>query len=215
MNWFTSDIHLGHKNVIKYCNRPFTSIEEMHEYIIKHWNETVKPEDKIYVLGDFSFSPKWVTELVPKLNGYKILVMGNHDPMFPHYCNRNNTKRERMFDRYIRDGWNEIHLHTTIKLSNGMNVLLSHLPYPTEDAFKYDKRFIQFRPPDQGMFLLHGHSHGCYKKMGRMIDVGIDAHDMKILSEDDVIKLIESKEEFIPSSITEFYKTRKQDEENE
>ena len=53
--FFTSDTHFGHANIIKYCNRPFSSLEEMNSTIIRNWNEMVKPEDTVFFLGDFCF----------------------------------------------------------------------------------------------------------------------------------------------------------------
>lgn len=74
----TSDLHFFHKNIIAYCQRPFADVEEMNEVIIKNWNEVVKKDDMVYVLGDFSFcSREMVKELVLKLNGRKILIAGN------------------------------------------------------------------------------------------------------------------------------------------
>ena len=75
----TSDWHFNHKNILKYQpNRPGKTIEEMNSALIKHWNETVKPEDTIYHLGDFTFhkDPK---EFIDQLNGNKIFILGNHD----------------------------------------------------------------------------------------------------------------------------------------
>lgn len=75
-----SDMHFGHKNIITYENRPFSSIEEMDKVIIDNWNKTVKNEDKIFILGDVSFYNKEKTkEIIASLNGYKILILGNHD----------------------------------------------------------------------------------------------------------------------------------------
>ena len=77
-----SDSHFGHKNIIKYCNRPFDNVEDMNSTLIKNWNSVVDNEDYVYHLGDFGLGTK--DELIAignKLNGHKILVMGNHDHM--------------------------------------------------------------------------------------------------------------------------------------
>ncbi len=53
--FFTSDTHFGHKDIIDYYKRPYASVEEMDAALEKNWNETVKPNDKVYHLGDFAF----------------------------------------------------------------------------------------------------------------------------------------------------------------
>lgn len=75
MTFFTSDTHFSHKNIIKYCNRPFASIEEMDVKMMTNWNNVVKPDDLVYHLGDVTFgNPENLT-----LNGSKILIIGSHD----------------------------------------------------------------------------------------------------------------------------------------
>ena len=75
-----SDTHFGHASIIKYCNRPFSSVEEMDETMIKRWNETVSNNDIIIHLGDVGLSNKeYITNIIKRLNGKKILIMGNHD----------------------------------------------------------------------------------------------------------------------------------------
>jgi calcineurin-like phosphoesterase family protein len=49
--WFTSDTHFHHKNIIKYCNRPYSSVEEMNNALIENWNKTVKQNDILHVFG--------------------------------------------------------------------------------------------------------------------------------------------------------------------
>ena len=58
MNRYISDLHLGHANVIKFDNRPFKNLEEMHERIITNWNKVTNKNDTVYILGDFC----WATE---------------------------------------------------------------------------------------------------------------------------------------------------------
>ena len=78
--YFIADLHFGHKNIIAYENRPFSSVEEMDEALVTRWNEVVQPEDTVYLLGDVSFYGKEQTRrLVELLQGHKRLVMGNHD----------------------------------------------------------------------------------------------------------------------------------------
>lgn len=79
MNYFfTADTHFGHTNIIKYCNRPFSSVEEMDETLIQNWNSVVKKNDIVYHLGDFTFKGS-KNNYASRLNGKKKLCRGNHD----------------------------------------------------------------------------------------------------------------------------------------
>lgn len=78
--FFTSDHHFGHKLIIDFESRPFENAMEMNEAMIGRWNEVVGPEDKVFHLGDFSFLNLEATRaIVSRLNGYKMLILGNHD----------------------------------------------------------------------------------------------------------------------------------------
>ena len=77
--YITSDQHFHHTNVITYESRPFNDAEEMNSYMIKKWNSKVSKKDKIYFLGDLCIPSQKYKEIVPLLNGYKIMIMGNHD----------------------------------------------------------------------------------------------------------------------------------------
>ena len=81
MKYFViSDTHFGHENIIQYCNRPFKTVEEMDNVLIKNWNETVSNKDVVVHLGDFALcSKKMAREICSQLNGKKILIKGNHD----------------------------------------------------------------------------------------------------------------------------------------
>jgi len=77
MYWFTSDQHFSHSNILKYCNRPFETVDEMDKTIISNFNSKVKPNDIVYHLGDFSF--KDPRPYLNQLNGKHHLIVGNHD----------------------------------------------------------------------------------------------------------------------------------------
>ena len=92
--FFVADTHFYHRNIIKYCNRPWnsgvdsegniivtdTDVEQMNEEIVKRWNSIVSKDSIVWHLGDFSFGGKENAEKIfPQLNGRINLVMGNHD----------------------------------------------------------------------------------------------------------------------------------------
>lgn len=80
MIYFTSDLHLGHANIIKSCSRPFKSVEEMDECLIANWNEKITNNDTVYILGDLMFRNKIPPEeYLSRLKGKKHLIRGNHD----------------------------------------------------------------------------------------------------------------------------------------
>lgn len=78
--FITSDTHFYHTNIIKYCNRPFESVEEMNEKLIENWNNVVNKYDTVYHLGDFCIGDrKQITETAHRLRGNIKLIKGNHD----------------------------------------------------------------------------------------------------------------------------------------
>ena len=78
--YVTSDLHFYHKNILEYCQRPFDSVEQMNEVLIKNWNSVVNEDDIVYVLGDFCFGNKeMLKNIIGQLKGRKILCLGNHD----------------------------------------------------------------------------------------------------------------------------------------
>ncbi|MFW6243233.1 MAG: metallophosphatase, partial [bacterium] len=79
MAFHISDQHFFHSNIIKYCNRPFKDINEMNYFMIEKWNEVVGINDIIYHHGDFCLGGKNnASSILSVLNGYKILIKGNH-----------------------------------------------------------------------------------------------------------------------------------------
>jgi calcineurin-like phosphoesterase family protein len=83
-SFLASDTHLGHAKILTFTRddgtplRAFSSVEEMDEHMIDRWNAVVRPQDRVYHLGDVAM--RWSgVELVRRLNGHKRLIMGNHD----------------------------------------------------------------------------------------------------------------------------------------
>ena len=58
LNYYISDLHLLHENVLRFDNRPFESIKEMQETIVNNWNRKVTNGDTVYILGDVSMRGK-------------------------------------------------------------------------------------------------------------------------------------------------------------
>ena len=78
--FFIGDTHFYHCAIINYCNRPFTSVEEMNETIVKNWNNRVGKHDVVFMLGDFALCGRdRIIELGNRLHGRKTLILGNHD----------------------------------------------------------------------------------------------------------------------------------------
>lgn len=83
MIYFIADMHIGHSSIIKLCNRPFSSIEEMNEKLIENWNKKVHKNDTVYILGDMFYCKKNESIdygiVLDRLKGNKVLIVGNHD----------------------------------------------------------------------------------------------------------------------------------------
>lgn len=83
--FFVSDTHFGHANCLKFKRkdgsplRIFESVEEMDETMITRWNSVVKPYDRVYHCGDVVIKKEYLEKVLPRLNGKKVLLMGNHD----------------------------------------------------------------------------------------------------------------------------------------
>lgn len=91
MNRYISDLHFGHKNIIRFDGRPFASVEEMEDKMVENWNSVVRQKDTTYILGDFCWSAKddeWI-RIANRLNGAKVLIRGNHDLSKMSYRLRN------------------------------------------------------------------------------------------------------------------------------
>ena len=150
--YFTSDHHYGHKNICRFADRPFNSVEEMNEALIRNHNDTVGPTDTVWFLGDFAFvHAEEAKRILRRLNGHKFLVLGNHDKQI--------AKKQREF---IGEGLFEgIYNYREIYVDK-QPIILCH----------YGMRV--WNKSHHGSWMLYGHSHGSLPPHGKSVDVGVD-----------------------------------------
>jgi calcineurin-like phosphoesterase family protein len=158
--FFVSDTHFDHARVIEYSKRPFADVDEMNEAIIDNWNRVVRPGDRVYHLGDFSFArrPEDSIAFAKRLTGQKYLVFGNHD------------KRLRDHQEFLRQWvWTKDLAQIEI---DGQKIILCHYA------------MITWNQSHRGSFQLHGHSHGSLPedKHALRVDVGVDCWNYEPVS---------------------------------
>ena len=186
--WWTSDHHFGHANIIRYCARPFTDADAMNRAMVDRWNDVVDESDEVWILGDIVMGQLAVnlSAHVWRLKGRKILVPGNHDTCWRHRKN-GPTQVIAYFDlggiARIVDSPKPVTLA-------GQRVQVNHFPYALDS--RYDLKFMEHRPKDEGGWLLHGHIHEKWRQNGRQINVGVDAWDFAPVSEDTLCEVIRS-----------------------
>ena len=174
--WFTSDHHLGHSNIIGKAERPFKSVEEMDEELIKRWNSKIEKDDIVYYLGDLSFcQPEKYLDL---LNGKIFFILGNHEFSFKRHGDKANEAV-----KYIKKHPKVIECKKEHYFSlDGYDIKLNHFPNKEVfDEFKGNK------------ILLFGHAHGKQKERFNTLDVGVDTNDFFPYSWEDIKKIIKEK----------------------
>jgi calcineurin-like phosphoesterase family protein len=168
--WFTSDIHFGHANIIKYCKRPYKNVSEMDEALIKNWNDRVSPKDYIYVIGDFALSkPDYANRILRRLNGEKVLIEGNHD-----YGCLNDAEFRSQFRAIHKMFELDVELPGSDKRKT--RIVMCH----------YAMRV--WNKSHHGAIHLYGHSHGSLPDDPRSLsmDVGVDANNYAPISLEEV-----------------------------
>jgi calcineurin-like phosphoesterase family protein len=197
--FFTADQHFGHANILKYqSNRRFQDVEKMDEAIIDAWNSVVTDDtDTVYCLGDMSFKPYILREYLPFLNGRKILIFGNHDPIFKMMVSGDKKKVEFAISKAIDLGFAEVHKELMLDIDGVGAVKLSHFPYLPADIDgleDYELRYQTLRPkPEHEQLLLHGHIHSNWLInvdvcATPMLNVGIDVWDLRPVSELEIVE---------------------------
>jgi calcineurin-like phosphoesterase family protein len=205
--FFTSDHHFGHINILKYqaeerrngYGQPFSSIGEMDDYLVDQWNALVGEGDMVYCLGDFCYSYEQMSDVLPFLNGKKILIAGNHDPFFSKMIDGDPCASAEARELALRAGFEEIHLHHEIDIAGIGLVRLCHFPYAPPAHIRgglpaVELRYLENRPPwRKERLLLHGHVHSQwlehkYPGLVHMINVGVDMWGMRPVSESKIVE---------------------------
>lgn len=180
--FFTSDLHLGHEKCLEFDQRPFKNLHEMHEALIKRFNATVPENGVTYFLGDIGNCTETIRKVISRLNGIKILILGNHDKgMVTMYnCGFDAVMHSSSF--YIGDNL----------------VTMSHCPLlgvKREDTKNMKagldenwhgesrEKHRKFSYHNNGQFHLHGHIHSrkdkpsSQKILGKQYDIGVTANN--------------------------------------
>lgn len=184
--WITSDHHFDHSNILKYEkeNRPFKDVEEMNEYFIKQWNHYVRDCDIVYYLGDLNSTQNHkIKAIMQRLNGTKILILGNHD--------------KYTIGAYYKMGFSAVLREAILPVNKNINVKLAHLPYCL-DRNEYPDKFKDTRPiPEKDYWLIHGHCHSRWQIRPdlKMINISWDAwhRPLRLVEIRDIIEKEEAK----------------------
>lgn len=169
MFYYIADTHFGHENILKMCNRPFNSIEEMNETLINAWNDRVTGNDTVFILGDMFFRCQNPEVILKQLKGKKRLIIGNHDASW-----MNKVDLTRYFvsvDHYL-------------EISDGeRGITLMHYPLL---AWKHKLR----------TYMIHGHIHNdtstdyfpLIVNRDRVLNAGVDINGFRPVTFDELVR---------------------------
>ena len=178
--FFTSDLHINHKNVMALDNRPFKDIDDMFDGLVKRFNSVLSNNSVLYILGDVGMgSGDHIARFLKSIKGTKVLILGNHDkPMFGSY----------------NQGFDVVLNNASFYIGDEL-VTMSHCPIQglyREDTSTFGKyagenwhgesKNYKFSVPDLGQYHLHGHIHSpnsgkSQRIEGRQMDVGVPANN--------------------------------------
>lgn len=170
--FITSDTHFGHKNVLKFDNSPFFTIEEQDNAIVENWNSVVGPNDEVFHLGDFALSSvSYAENIFNRLNGKIYLIKGNHE--------------KTALDRRLRSRFQFVRDYFELK-DNKETFCLFHYP------------IHEWNKCHHGAYMLHGHTHGhdTYSEDYKRLNMGIMLHNFFPLSLDEIREKLKYKKIF-------------------
>lgn len=188
VRWFTSDLHIGHSlmNVTRGFGERFDDTWRHDNSIAMKWDAKVQDHHEVFVLGDLSMNRDKGLSWMAQRPGKKFLIAGNHDTCHPH-----SGRQFKDLKKYM-EVFDCVTIAGKIGIA-GRSVLLSHFPYDADREQYESSRFPQWRLPNQGDLLLHGHTHQNTKITSRLeYHVGWDAWK-DLVSEDDLEFLFQSQ----------------------
>lgn len=174
--FLTSDTHFSHKNIIRYCNRPYADVSYMNQGMIDAWNSVVNDGDIVYHLGDFSMHEKSVKHYLDRLYGIKVLIRGNHDENsilheFDGYAHRMIMNHKGLVFEMVHD---PSHLSGKIDYA-----FCGHV----HDSWKRVEKGYEQVDKQRGNI-----SYGIIE--ATTLNVGVDVHEMKPILLDDAIEML-------------------------
>lgn len=167
--WFYSDPHFDHANIIRYCNRPFISAEEMNNTLLREYHNRVKQGDTVYFLGDMTFgrgskgARYWLDKLQSRCDAKFYYIKGSHDNDI-HPATNGLAVVEVASEKVIS--------------VNGEQVLLIHDPAQVDPSWKG--------------WVVHGHVHNYRPVLWKThhINVSCDAVGFRPVSVNYIVGLI-------------------------
>ncbi|MDD5604278.1 MAG: hydrolase [Eubacteriales bacterium] len=171
MIYFTADQHFGHANIIKHCNRPFATVEEMDECLLTQWNNCVGESDTVYILGDLFFrNAVSADEYLSRLHGKKHLIKGNHD--------KDWMKKADLEKHFIS-------ISGMLEINDGSHkITLCHYPMMTWNSIAKDSYHIYAH--------IHNNTDAAYfqllKSMPNALNAGVDINHFQPVTFSELIK---------------------------
>ena len=168
---FTADLHLGHANIIKHCQRPFSSVDEMDEHLISVWNSHVRQNDTVFIIGDLIFrSTASPDSYLSRLRGKKHLILGNHD--------KDWVKKADMAKHFAT-------VERFSEISDGQHkITLCHYPLMSWNHIK------------KGSYMIHGHIHNnrdalyfpLIREMPNLLNAGVEINGYHPVTFDEILE---------------------------